>query len=378
MNKYLLAGASVLAILGAGSAAKAQFTVSLSGDHHVEFGYTEITSNVPEDDRNTDFIQRTRINITATAKSDSGLTYGSRTRVRFGANQAGTGLSDVSYDIASIFINGGFGQVVVGSGYGLFSNLIVAADAWGTGGSDGLFNNFVGGPAGVGFASVKEYTGGDSSNSRVYYFSPSFSGFAAGVSYTPVVGSTTNRNVGRGFEFDKNAATFNDVIELVARYTNRFGAADVTLVAGYQFGEGRPGTGAGNLGSTEDLNSYSLLARVGFGPFAVSGHYVNNGEAGLASAAPFKEDATSWALFAQYTVLPELTIGASYGVSTSAGNAAINGDHERTVIAIGAAYILAPGLALRPEWVNYDFDNGEPGQRDESGNIWILRTQINF
>jgi ABC-type uncharacterized transport system ATPase subunit len=61
MNKYLLAGASVLAILGAGSAAKAQFTVSLSGDHHVDFGYTEITSNVPEDDRNTDFIQRTRV-----------------------------------------------------------------------------------------------------------------------------------------------------------------------------------------------------------------------------------------------------------------------------------------------------------------------------
>jgi outer membrane protein OmpU len=378
MNRNLLAGASALALLAGASAANAQFTVAVTGDHQVDFGYTDITTNVAEDDRNTDFIQRTRVNITATQKTDSGLTYGSRTRLRFGANQAGTGLADVSYDISTIFINGSFGQVVVGNGFGLFSNLIVAADAWGTGGSDGVFGNFVGGRAGAGFPSVKEYTGGDSSNSRVYYVSPSFSGFTAGVSYTPVVGSTTNRNIGRGFEFDKNLATFNDVIEVAARYSETIGGAAVTLVAAYTFGEGRPGTGATNVGETEDLSAYSLLARVGFGPFAVSAHYVNNGQGGLAKNAAFKEDATSWALFAQYTVLPELTLGASYGVVKSAGAAAVQGDNERTVISVGASYTVAPGLTIRPEYVNYDYDTSEAGALGDSGNIFIFRTQVNF
>jgi hypothetical protein len=378
MNRYLLAGASALALTVGASAANAQFTVALSGDHHVDFGYTDITTNTTEDARSTDFIQRTRVNITATQKTDSGLTYGSRTRMRFGAVAGGTGTSDVSYDISTIFINGSFGQVVLGNGYGLFSNLIVAADAWGTGGSDGLFGNFVGGRAGTGFPSAKEYTAGDGSNSRVYYFSPNFSGFAAGVSYTPVAGSTTNRNLGRGFEFDKNLATFNDVIELVARYSDKVGAADVTLVAGYTFGEGRPGTGATNAGETEDLSAWSLLARIGYGPFAISGHYVNNGQGGQTKTAAFKEDGTSWALFAQYTVLPELTLGASYGVVNSAGSTAVRGDNERTVISVGASYTVAPGLTLRPEWANYDYDTSEAGQRGDSGNVWIFRTQVNF
>ena len=42
-------------------------------------------------------------------------------------------------------MNDGFGQVVIGQNYGHFEKSNLRADAWGTGGGDGIFPNFVGG-----------------------------------------------------------------------------------------------------------------------------------------------------------------------------------------------------------------------------------------
>lgn len=437
MNRHLLAGASALALLAGASAANAQFTFSFGGDAQVDFGYTSLSTsktatgaNTIANDRSTDFTQRSRITITATQKADSGLSYGTATRIRFGGtransatyNNAGT-INDVDYDRAFIFVNGGFGQVVVGQNYGFYSNSFGAADAWGTGGSDGIWGNFVGGSArgaagpgapgttiangtlvATGLTAFKDLPVSADSNSRVYYVTPSFSGLTASVGFAPTTGST-----GRAAQLDKDATTYNDVVELGAAYTGNFDAVRIELWAGYTFGEGRPGSGTGAtfVSKTEDLAAYALAGRVTFGPARFSVHYTNAGKSGQANqtqaagvttltapagggtvtsattfAAPtrnnFKDDATSLSFYGDYAVLPELTVGASYAVYTGPGSVSVAGEHQVTVWSLGAAYTVAPGLTLRPEYVNYKMDNKELNGRDYDGNIFVLRTLVAF
>ncbi len=390
MNRHLLAGASALAIVAAGSAANAQFTVTITGDTRVDYTYTDLDTaktaagaSVTEDARNTDFAQRSRMNFIATAKSDSGLTYGWRNRLRIGpAGQTGTGNTTVSTDLSFIFINGGFGQVVLGQSYGVYDSTYGAADNWGTGGPDGSFGNGIAPGITTGAfigASAKSLLGSTASTSRVYYVTPEFSGFTAGVGYAPTV-----QSVGNGVEFDENAVDFNDVFELMALYQTAFGGGRVELWAGYAFGEGKPGLGATNASQTEDLSAYALGGRLTFGPARVSLHYSNAGKSGqqTITAAGVRNaalsDATSISAYVDYTVLPELVIGAGYAIYEGAGNVAIAGKTETTVTSIGANYTIAPGLQLRPEVNFVDYENKEAGARDYDGIVAIFRTFVNF
>ncbi len=399
MNRYLLAGASALALTVGASAANAQFTVTLGGDLTVDFGYTSLDSakdaagrNIVEDSRNTDFTQRARITFTATQKTDSGLTYGVQNRMRYGGTRAGgaAGTSaDVDFDRSFIFVNGGFGQIVLGQNFGFFENSNARADAWGTGGADGIFPNFVGGQQRGTGANAMFMSGNtsfatlpvsDGSSSRIYYVTPDFSGFKASVGYAPTIGAGDK---GRAAQLDQNAATFNDVIEVGVNYGAALSGVRVDLNLGYVFGSGRPGAttaanAAGLVGATEDLSAYAASLRLGFGAAQVSVHYVNAGQSGQTKVDTRKEDAYSYMVYGQYTVLPELTIGANWGKYTGPGSTTIRGDHETTAWGLGAAYTVAPGLTLRPEYVNYNFDNNEAGGRDYSGNVFVLRTQVSF
>lgn len=389
MNRFLLAGASAFAILAAGSAAQAQFTLTTSGDLWVDFGYTdsEPPGTIASDNRNVEAVQRGRVNFIWTQKADSGLTYGARYRVRLGP----AGGNGVDYDKAFIFVNGAFGQVSLGVNSGLADQWGATASAWGTGGGDGNYNDFIyrgqgqlaavaalyENPAGRAFGLYGELA--NDNRTRIWYMTPVFAGFTAGVSYMPVQGGGGSNALGRGFEFDQNVATYNDVVQVGLNYDGTFGAARVRAFGTYSFGEGRPGGISNGLAvtQTEDLAAFALQLRVDLGPFAVSAHYVNNGESGQASAAAFREDAQNWGLLAQYTVLPELTVGASYAYYEDAGDTAFSGKDEITVYSVGLAYTVAPGLSIRPEYHYYDFDN-EPGQRDEDGNIFMVRTQVSF
>jgi predicted porin len=409
MNRHLLAGASALALMVGASAANAQFTVAVTGDTRVDLVSTNLETSknaagvkAIEDARTTDFAQRSRMNFIATAKADSGLTYGWRNRLRVGtpvqATTANTNTS-VTADLSFIFINGAFGQIVLGQSYGVYDSTYGAADAWGTGGPDGSFPNGIApGITAANYigASNKSLLGSTASTSRVYYVTPEFSGFTAAVGFAPTVTS-----VGNSVEFDKNNVDFNDVIELMARYQTDFGGGRFELWAGYAAGEGKPGLGAAKGGETENLAAYALGTRVTFGPARVSLHYSNAGKSGqqktttgtaavaavgvspaVAAVAPARntalDDATSISAYADYAVLPELTIGAGYARYTGAGDVNVAGKVETTITSIGAAYTVAPGLSLRPEVNFVDYKNKELNARDYNGVVAIFRTLVSF
>lgn len=394
MNRYLLAGASALALTVGASAANAQFTLTTSGDLWVDTGYSTmdpasgalanaLNVGAVQDSRNTEMVQRGRFNLIWTQKSDSGLTYGARYRVRLGPS-AGPG---VDYDKAFIFVNGSFGQVSLGVNSGLADQWAASASAWGTGGADGnygdfLYNNVAGGtlqtPSARAFGIYGELA--NDNRTRLWYQTPSFSGFNAGVSYMPVFGGADR---GRGFEWDNNAATFSDVIQVGLNYDNTFDALRVRGFVTYSWGSGRGNASAltntaGNVTATKDLSAFAVNLRLDYGAFAVSGHYVNNGESGQTRVAgAFLEDQVNYGILGQYTVSPALTIGASYGYYEDGGSTTVRGKDKQSIWSVGAAYTLAPGLTIRPEYSYVDFDN-EGTQPDKNGNVFIVRTQVLF
>ncbi|HZH28722.1 MAG TPA: porin [Azospirillaceae bacterium] len=359
MNRYLLAGASALALLGAASAANAQFTVTFTGDSWVEAGYTSIDGNPAGEDRHFDFTQRGRFNLIATQKSDNGLEYGVRFRVRLGP-AGGNGLD---HDKNFIFLRGAFGEVNFGTQSGVFEQWWPSFNS-GTGLADGNYFDYVPGAALPGSARTVfqgVYAGEHEANrTRLSYFSPRIAGFQAGVSYVPTTNGTTGR--GRSFEFNGNSAGFQDVFQLGGSYDGTFGAVRARAAVTYAFGSAQDGF--------EDLSVWQGFARADVGGFGVLGMVNYVGESGLANGV--EGDAYTWVVGGEYT-FGAFTAGASF---TRLEDEAAAVEHTN-IWSVGLTYTVAPGLTLRPEYHYIQAEDDFAGN-DDTANVFIVRTQVNF
>jgi len=356
MNRHLLAGASALALLGAASAANAQFTVTFSGDAYVEAGYVTFDANPTGEDRHFDFIQRGRFNLIATQKADNGLEYGLRFRVRLGPVGGGT----LDHDKNFIFLRGAFGEVNFGTQSGVFEQWWPGFSS-GTGLGDGNYPVYVMPPA-ANRTMVQGVYGADheTNRTRLSYFSPRIAGFQAGVSYIPTTDGTTGR--GRSFEFNGNGNGYQDVFQVGASYDGTFGAVRARAAVTYAFGEAANGI--------EDLSTWQAFARADVAGFGVLGLINYVGDSGLPNGVD--GDAYAWMVGGEYT-FGAFTVGASFTRFEDEAAAIENSN----VWSVGLTYTVAPGLSLRPEY-NYiqaedDFLGG-----DESGSVILLSTRVNF
>lgn len=369
MNRHLLAGASALALLAAAPAAHAQFTTTFSGDLWVDYGYTSVSNNdartalglaanAPIQQFNSQ--QRGRFNLISQAKADNGLTYGIRYRIRLGA----TG-DTVDHDKSYIFAQGAFGRVEIGRDDSATANVVAPASAWGLSGADGFAYDFAPGaePAPATYASVISTR----NMTRVNYYTPRFAGIQGTISYATNAGAN---DAGRTLNFNQVASTYNDYFELGLNFDETFQGIRVRAAVSY--------TGAENTVATnEDLEAWFAYARLDYAGAAVSAHYINNGQYNTVRGAPNRRDETGVVLMAQYT-FGAFTVGASYAHWEANSTAvATAGSGETTHWAIGASYVVAPGLSLRPEISFIEWDR--PGAlRDVDSTIFALRTQINF
>jgi outer membrane protein OmpU len=134
--------------------------------------------------RGLDFRNDTEVHVLAHAKSEeTGLEYGGT--IEFEADTDSTFNTDESW----IFLRGGWGEVRLGDEDGVVDNSILGGQtvAAGTGGIDGS-SFVVANIAGEGVFPTET-----SDATKIRYYTPSFGGFSAGVSYTPTV---TNLNSG--------------------------------------------------------------------------------------------------------------------------------------------------------------------------------------
>lgn len=366
MKTFLLAGGAAVALCAFSGVASAQtkFNVMVGGDAYFEAGYVDEDGDANL--RNTEFRNRFRINFIPSAKADNGLEYGGRIRIR-----ANNGNRTTDFDLAYMFVQGAFGTVQMGTNYGLSdADAIIGPVDWGTfGGPDGDFTAFTNNAVTSAYTYGLRTFGSSNPETRITYYTPSFSGLKAGVSYTPRLGGSGSQSVAGNI--DRNDTTaYNDAYEIGLIYGGEFSGVTVDATAFYSGAT----AGANNV---EDVSSYQFGANIGYAGFKLGGSYSNHTESGYAKTAAFKDDQEFWMVAGQYTTGP-LTLGVAYSESTDAGSATVRGDRSFDTITAGLTYVVAPGLSVGAEYTHYSLETNEAGVTDIDGDVLILTTRLTF
>lgn len=230
---------------------------------------------------------------------DNGLQFGADFELE--AQNGADG--NTNLDEASMFVSGSFGKVEIGAQDG-------AGDKFGGGlpcptftcSDDGIFDR-------NGFSSIGVDGADSSDDTKISYFTPTFAGFAAGVSYIPTDGDN-NTITPRGASDDNS-------IEAGAGYSNSFGDISVNVGFSYYYD-----------GSAEDNNFGGTLG-VGFAGFTIGGGYENNDDG----------DFSAWGVGLTYDTGP-WNFGVHFAdVIEDGGN-----DSDEYNGGVGVSYELASGV----------------------------------
>jgi outer membrane protein OmpU len=347
MKKVLLGTASVLGLALLAQPAAAQITVKLGGYTDFRAGFWE---NDVDDSNDREFRNDTEVHVRADGKADNGLLYG----VQIEIDSAGTSLN---YDEANLYVGGTWGRIELGDQDGAADQLAVHAPSVGIGQLWGdqdsfLQNALVGGDT--------LYALDSSDATKATYFTPTFAGFRAGVSYTP------EQNGGDSVVLTEPNGGYSDWIEAGARYSGEFSGATVALGATYSRAEGNDITVGGLTVPGEDFSSWQAGAQVGFAGFTVGGGYVDYNDAVLVRNGVGYEPDSSWNAGVAYSAGP-------FGVAGGYLNLDDEDGEDYTIWSVGAVYTVAPGLAVQADYYNFDNEIAE-----DDGQLVILSTRVTF
>jgi outer membrane protein OmpU len=366
--KNILLGTSALvgAALVAGAALAEDPKVLIGGVIDFQAGYTSQDADAGL--REQAFRNDTEINVSVEGKSDNGLGYGAV--IDLEADVSGAARNQ-GFNAARTytFLEGGFGRVELGSVEGAAQTIQVdaATIARGTGGIAGDYDMFIGNNTGFanisrgqlpGYHSDVTRLGGDDSTdnaAKVTYYSPRFSGFQVGVSYTPNLadrGATPARARG---------ADFGNVFDLGVGYEGQFDQVGVKAAFAYERGQGSQFTG-------NDLRAWNLGASVNFAGFSVAGSY---GDWDNAFAPGSESD--YWTAGLAYDFGP-FGASATYIDSTVDFGAGVENKFDNLVLS--ADYALAPGLTPYVEVSFFDASNDVAVSND--GTVALVGAQLAF
>lgn len=345
MKKVLLGTASVLGLALLAQPAAAQITVKLGG-------YTDFRVGFWNDDRTNsndrEFRNDTEVHVRADGKADNGLLYG----VHIEIDSSGTALN---YDEANLYLAGGWGRLELGDQDGASDQLAVYAPSVGIGQLWGdqdsfLANALIGGDA--------LYVPDSNDATKITYFTPTFAGFRAGVTYAPEPLGATG---GAGDSVALNEATtgYSDWIEAGARYTGEFSGATVALGLTYSQADA-------NAPGADDFNAWQVGAQVGFSGFTVGGGYTDYNDFFLARNGVTFEPDSSWNVGATYTA-------GAFGVGAGYLNLDDESGDDYTIWSVGAVYTVAPGLAVQADYYNFDNELA-----NDDGQLVVLSTRVTF
>jgi hypothetical protein len=369
MKKFLIGTSALIgAAMIAGAAQAEDPKVMVGGVIDFQAGFA--SDDLDAAQRGHGFRNDTEITFTVHGKADNGLGYGAvidlEADVTGDANNEGLNAAETY-----VYLDGSFGRFEMGSTFGAAQNLSVEADniARGTGGIDGDWVFFANNP-GAGFINTPGLAAelgntavfGDESLSnatKLSYYSPRFSGFQLGASYTPDLDD-------RGQAVVRNdvAGTFGDVVDLAANYEGQWGDFGLAAAATALFGEADDVAG----GNRDDLFNWNVGTAVNYMGFNVAGSYGN-----LDDLFANNADASYYTLGAGYDFGP---FGASVTWIDSTVEFA-GGDNDFDNLVVGADYSLAPGLTPYIEASFFDADAAGAAQ-DNDGNVVIIGTELAF
>jgi outer membrane protein OmpU len=423
MNRILFTSTALGLVLSAGTAS-AQITITLGGDQYFEFGYVDKQGNSPENAfRKTEIRDRVRLTVNASGKTDNGLEYGVRTRIRL--RQQGV----LDFDRSWAFVGGEWGQIQFGTTTGVDDRQkVFAPNDYGTGGVDGSALEWFNGSVP---ASTPQRTGGDlapiysyaatkstvglpaSADSsfvptRISYYSPRVAGFEFGVSYAPMndsSGTDINRNnfggtntvlgaPGFGGPITQNSINYNfkDIWEAGVNYNDKFAGvlvkANAAVISGntkdsFQLGNGLASSTTAPdavIATHHPLFGFQTGIQAGYAGFTVGGGYMYFGNSGLAKPAVYNHaDQYAWNVGIQYAV-SAYVVGAAYQHVEDPGSPFGAGAKKLDHYVTGARYIVTNGFDLNVEYNRLNLrNNGASGAPPEvDANIVLFRSNIAF
>ena len=395
MKKILLRTSGLIgAALLAGAANAETPKVTLGGFADVQAGYT---SDDFDDNQNAiAFRNENTVTLHVDGKTAGGLGYGAVIDLEADVSEDE---DDQGFNASRTFtyLSGNWGRVELGSVESSAATMRVDASslAVATGGINGSWVDFVNpgaaGPTNAqGFISTSKLTaehgmvdapGNESTAnaSKINYYSPTFSGFQVGASYTPNLDGR-GQELGRQEKFASvaNGLVQQDVFNAGVSYDNQFdNGLRLAAAATGEWGSAAEATSAvAPNDAYQDISAWNAGALLGFQGFSLAGSYGDWGDSGQLKGAGRDGDATYWTLGAGYETGP---VGLSVTYMDSEYEQASNasGSNDLSNVVVGADYKLAPGLTPYAEVSFYDFDSSGTTY-DNQGTTVLVGTQVAF
>jgi len=378
MKKILLGTTGLVAVALLSTAASAETPkVTLGGFSDFQSGWGDEGHDTGV--RTNGFRNDNAITVKVDGKTDGGLGYGAEIDLEAdttnSADNQGTNASRTF-----TYLEGNWGRVELGGNKSVASTMRVDAStlAAATGGINGAWTYFVNGAPTTdqGFITTSKlpgengstYANGDETTynaTKVSYYTPKFSGFQAGVSYTPQL-NDRGQSVARS---DTTGAA--DVLDFGLGYEGTFSGVKLAAAGTYEAANGNGTAGAAGLG-TDDINAWNIGALLGWRNFSAAGSYGSWDNSGMTGV-----DGDYWTAGLGWTAGP-IGVSATYINSTLTETGGSDNDFQNLVL--GAEYKLAAGLTPYAEVSIFDFDNNGKAATayNNSGTIFLLGTQVAF
>jgi predicted porin len=280
---------------------------------------------------------------------DNGLTVGFQAQLE--AITAGDQM-DETY----LYFEGSWGRLVMGSENSAPYLMQYTAPSAGL----GVNSPNVGPYNAISAAGTSTLLNATSDANKVTYFTPRFSGFQLGASYTPNIDSRGGNNQTFGLNETDEAGEFDNFFAGGANFVESFGGVDVAVAGGIEYGMAED--------SGDDFVGYSGGLNVGFSGFTVGGSVLYSD-----NVIGANDGQLVWDVGATYGAGP-WEIGVTYlnGETETGG-----GDDQVHRVELGGNYRLSPGVKVVGA-LQYTNDDDASASREEDAWGVILGTRLDF
>ncbi|MDE1174898.1 MAG: porin [Parvibaculaceae bacterium] len=306
--------------------------------------------------------------ITGEGTLDNGIVAGATVKMRLGTTWYGSGdnnadASNVHFDEAYGYFEGGFGRFEIGSAEGAAYRMHYTSPWFVPGNgvdSPNIFNANVATPGGLNVgatpARTSTYALMTEDANKISYFTPRIVGFQLGASFTPDVGLNDPQNNGFG-SFIQNDGTINTAVDLALNYSGDFDGFTIGTDGFYSWGQTDDATG---VSADSDPQEWGFGANLGYAGFTLGGAYYRsldlaaNAHGGLANgrnssnarASAYTGDKNeTWTAGLSYGTGP-WTVGVAYLTSKEKSQDALVDGGKNNFWQVGGGYELGAGVKL--------------------------------
>lgn len=358
MKKILLAGTAILGVAFLAQPASAEMTVKLGGYVNIGAGFFDHDYQTTADN-DFDFDNEVEVHVRADGKADNGLLYGVKIELETGGTNYNADGRTFRTDEANLYIGGSWGRLELGDDDGASDALAIATPLPGIAFTDQ--GDRFGDPASAGdFLKVND----SSDSTKITYYTPTFSGFRAGVSFAP------ETREGDQVELTDGLNTYDNWVEGGVQYKGEFSGIGIAGSVTVSSAEGN-GTHAGT--AVDDFTSWQVGATFSYAGFSLGGGYVDFDDSimSLNNANGLGLDRRvdhAWNVGATYANGP-FAVGVAYAAAEFA-----TFDYDTWLIE--ADYTVAPGMTVGIAYRPYNID--PTGGGDLDGYTLILGTRVAF